>query len=132
MRISHLRVYDGKEVFSQLVTVEVAEFGVAIPDSVFTLAGLGLDRRQSLAFPEIKDSYNYPTWGPNGIDRVNTVGKTAEAAYKTMLQQSGPPAAPVADDPPRRWPYYAGAGTLAVVAGVSAVALVRRRRAAKG
>ena len=123
--ITHNRTRAGSEMLREQVVVETAELNTVVPDRVFTLAGIGLDYGQSVAFPEIKNNADYPTWSEGKLDTVNTVGKTAARAYQ--LKMALAPAKPPVPDVPQSSgrPYYASAAALA--AGL--IVLARRRAA---
>lgn len=127
--VTHDYVEGGREVLSEKITIEAAEFGTPIPDKVFTLDGVGLDEGQSVAFPEIKDANDTPVWRNGKLDWVYTSGKAAADNYALKMQQLEASSPPTPDAPPpaNGWLYYAGAAALTVAAAVLFV-LARRSR----
>ena len=127
-----MRQRNGKESFRETVVVDEAELNTAVPDGVFTLAGLNLDFGQPVGLPDLKNPQDQPSWGKNGLDWENTSQKASIMAYNQKMQQqvaSTPPPTPDVPQTSYRWLYYAGAGVLAALAAGIAVVLVRRHRA---
>jgi hypothetical protein len=128
--VSHIRTQGDKTILSESIVIDQAELNTSVADNVFTLAGLGLDFGQPVAFPELKSANDHPTWGKDGLDWKQTIGKSTREAYEQAMRQTAPPP-PTPDNSPssNRRLYYTCALVLASTAIWIAAVLVRRRRA---
>lgn len=127
--VAHTRVSGGIVLHDSRMTVEKAEFNRPIPNEVFTLAGLGLKNGTPIKLPEVKGIGNEPTWQDGKVDKERTSSKQAAEYYSKLWEAQTTP--PVPDSPPpSRWPYFTGAGGLALMGGGLLYWAVRRKRAA--
>ena len=127
-RIEHFAESAGTELLRETIVIELAEFGLTIPKSTFTLAGLGLDDGQFIALPETKNANDYPTWKNGKLDTRYTSQKQASDAHALRLKLStAEPPTPDAPPPTNRVYYLAAAAVLAALAVVAFV-LARRRQ----
>jgi len=120
--VHHVRTQRGKSIFDEMITVESVQFGEPIPDEIFQLAGLKLDNGQAIAFPEIKQNNNYPTWQNGKLDRSYTLGMHAVDALefrdKELNLESAVPDRP--QPGAGQWVYFLGAFLFAALAGTLA------------
>ncbi|MBX9624733.1 MAG: hypothetical protein K2X82_13080 [Gemmataceae bacterium] len=126
--IRHIRTMNGQTLVDETVTVETAEINRPIPADVFALETFGMPKGTPIEYPEIAKRENQPTWDGENVDPNRTRGQQATEAHYAMLDSEPP--APDTPEPGRRWPYYLGAGLLAVVGGGLLTRALRRRAAA--
>lgn len=106
------------ELISEMeVVVEKCELNIPIPSEVFQLKSFGIADGTPVEVPEIKVREQQPTWQNGAIDYKMTRGKQAAIVHQYRTQEVTPPVpdVPQPNVMARSWPYFVGAGLLAVV-----------------
>lgn len=125
--VRYNRSMGGKTILDEVLTFETVEINQPIPESVFTLAGFGLQKNTPIEYPEIKRDGDQPLWDGEKVDPTRNARQMVTEAYRADLKGQVP--VPDTPEPGRHLPYYLGGGLLAVVGGVLVARAVRRRTA---
>lgn len=133
-RITHKSLKNGALVYEEIITIPHADFDSAVDQSVFTLAGLGLNESQPIAYPNT-DASDWPVWHDGRADP----SLSRRAVAKAMkAERDGPVDSGLSNVPPvAAYPAPANTslivglvfGALSVVTLAIAVLYKRRRRA---
>ena len=126
-KVFHQEVSKGSELIRETVVVERADFGVVVPESTFTVAGLGLDDGQFIAYPEIKNSDKYPTLKNGKVDKEYTSGKQAVDGYLASINRGDIPAPTPDAPPPTNRPYYLASAAVFAALAVGSLIFARRQ-----
>ena len=116
--------YDG--VLSESSTITISKHDFANPPSPdkFTLAGLGLEEGQVVAYPEIKNEGDYPVWRNGQLDAVNTANERSRRLKSLKAEEQSPVAFP----DQRRSPLLYVLGGIAALTSSVVVAVAYRKR----
>ncbi|QEG31247.1 hypothetical protein GobsT_60680 [Gemmata obscuriglobus] len=131
-RVKHVARHAGVLQYEETITLQHADFDTPVAPSVFTLAGLGLNEGQPIAYPNT-DPADWPVWRDGRADPSLSRRTLAEeqAAQARPIDAAPQPSPPVAAYPtPHNTSLVVGvvAGVIAAVSIVSAL-IYRRWRA---
>ena len=118
-KIVHLSVQGGKEYTKEILDLSDVNFGQPIKPEIFTLAGIGLQDEQAIAFPESKSADDFKIWKNGRIDpnlNLKTVVQSRLDNEKSAIPSEGESSRPNAPYKSTFTTFTVSAITLAIIA----------------